>query len=36
MNGETSVKGSKSFLSGRFNDPYGRPGDSFRILETPG
>ena len=30
------MKGSESFLSGRFNDPYGRPGDSFRIRETPG
>ena len=30
------MKGSESFLSGRFNDPYGRPGDSIRIRETPG
>jgi len=22
-------------LSGRFGDPYGRPGDSVRIWETP-
>ena len=28
------MKGSESFLSGRFNDPYGRPGDSFRIRES--
>ena len=29
-------KGSKSVLSGRFGYPYGRPGDSFCIRETPG
>ena len=28
--------GSKSLLSGRFGYPYGRPGDSFCIRETPG
>ena len=28
------MKGSESFLSGRFDDPYGRPGDSFRIRES--
>ena len=28
-------KGSKSLLSGRFGYPYGRPGDSFYIRETP-
>ena len=28
------MKGSESFLSGGFNDPYGRPGDSFRIRES--
>ena len=26
----------KSILSGRLGHPYGRPGDSFRIRETPG
>ena len=29
-------KGSKSLLSARFGYPYGRPGDSFCIRETPG
>ena len=29
-------KGSKSFLPGRFGYPYGRPGDPYRIRETPG
>ena len=30
------VQGSKSLFSGRFVYPYGRPGDSFCIQETPG
>ena len=29
------MKGSESILSGRFNDPYGRPGDSFRTGRLP-
>ena len=28
------MKGSESFLSGGFNDPYGRPGDS--VPDNPG
>ena len=32
---ENILRDPKSILSGRFGHPYGRPGDSFRIWETP-